>query len=78
MSKVQSRSVPCGHWTLDFGVGLFFNSKQWLAVLDWLTILNVYLCHLASSFSLDFIHQLHRFDDAHYRVRFNRTANFNE
>jgi len=57
---MPQRTLDFGPWTLD----LLFDAKEWLPVFDWLSILDVNLRNLSGCFSLDFIHQLHRLDNA--------------
>jgi len=73
MSKVLLSQPDFGLWTLDFGP-LLFDSEQRLAILDWLTILNVNLCNFSGSLSLYFIHQLHRFNDTDHGISFDLAA----
>ena len=64
---------------MDFGpLDLLPDSKQRLAVLDRLSVFYVYLGNLATRFSLNLVHQLHRFDDAHDGFRFHATTDAHE
>ena len=75
MSK-PVRQTDFGPWTLD--IGLSFDSEQRLTVFNWLAVLNIDLDYFAIRFSLDFIHQFHRFNDANDGVRLNRGSDLDE
>ena len=53
---------------------LGFDSEERLAILDGLTVLNIYLDDFARGLGLDFVHQLHGFDDADHRIGLNMAA----
>ena len=74
-SKVLLSAPDIGLWTLDFG-RLLLNAEQRLAILNRLSILDVNLGDLAACLGLNFIHQLHRLDDADNRIRFDRLPIF--
>ena len=50
------------------------NAKQSLAKLDGFSVLYVDLDNLATDLGFDFIHQLHRFNDAQNAARLDRVA----
>src|SRR2546421_9995799 len=53
---------------------LLLDSEKRLAIFDGLAVLDIDLDDFAGGFSLNLIHQLHRFDDADDRVRFDVTT----
>src|SRR5205085_1718536 len=57
---------------------LLLDSEEWLTVFDRLSVLDVDLDDFAGSLSLNFIHQLHSFDDADDCRGFNLAADANE
>src|SRR6185503_4672701 len=74
-SSVQRplKFLDLGLWTWDFGLSLFDSEKR-LAVLNSLSVLDVDFRDFARGLSLNFIHQLHRFNDADYGLRFDVAA----
>src|SRR6266404_1179124 len=75
-SNVQSQP---SRWTLYLGHRLtLLNSEEWLTVFDRLSVLDVNLDDFTGSLGLNFVHQLHRFDDADDCRDFNLAADANE
>src|SRR6266508_3530484 len=56
------RTLDLGPWTFE----LLLKSEQRLAILNRLSIFNVNLRDFASGLGLNFIHQLHRLDNANH------------
>src|SRR5216684_4123280 len=54
------------------------DAKQSLPVLDRLAVGDQLARHHSGDFGLDFVHELHRFDDAEHRARLHRLAHTHE
>src|SRR5688500_8001048 len=68
-----------GRWTLDIRLKLsLLNSERRLAVLNRLTVFDVDFGDFARGLSLNFIHQLHRFNDADHGLGLDVAADAHE
>src|SRR5256714_1027580 len=59
-------NVPCPAWGAS---GMRIHPEEELSEFDGLGVLHEHLPHHARHFGLDFVHDLHRFDDAHDLAR---------
>src|SRR5262249_42256860 len=58
--------------------GLTSNSKKRLAVFYRLAILDINLYYFTTRLGLNLVHELHRLDDAHDRLRFDVAADLHK
>src|SRR5688572_16130010 len=61
--KAQMNCIICAPVPL---IGLVTNAEKRLPIFDGLSILNVNLYYFTRRLSLNLVHELHRFDNAHH------------